>query len=125
MAMTLPQIPQGSDLDITVTVRSGEDPVDLVTLSGLACWVVSERGTTLQKFSLNSITGFDALIVVNASEGKFSIRVLASKTKNALPGKYAIEVKNQVNNSGTFSSVSKKKVFMEITEAASKDTDTL
>jgi hypothetical protein len=90
---------RGSDVPITVELLDDDlNAIDPNGLSGLVIIVYYTTGNILQKYSLNSKTGYEDIVITNASKGLVEIKLQSATTQEADKGDIDLEVKLQDSN---------------------------
>lgn len=105
---TIP-IYQGEDLELEVTIAddlgdsddSNDVPLDLDTVAGLLCYVYNDQEQVIAKYSLNAMADHDDLLIADAANGVFKVKLQAETTAELeVKTKLFVEVKARFEESG-------------------------
>ena len=101
-------IPQGSDAKINVTVkqtytnatgRRVTTPVDLSLFQGYLVFLYSkESGDIIQRYSLNTVSGYEPITVISASLGQIQLALDKSVTTTTPTGWVYGELKTSISD---------------------------
>ena len=72
---------QGEDkkFEITITDAAGT-AIDLNTIDGIIIYVIDKYEKTIKKYSLNAQSGFEALTISDAGNGKVTFKLQSATT---------------------------------------------
>lgn len=100
MEPEIPEIYQGQTADWLLPLNDSEgNPVDLAALIGFAVFLTDVKGKILEKYSKNSINGFENTLTIDGSAiNKIRMINEASHT-SALEGIIYYQIKVQLTNS--------------------------
>jgi hypothetical protein len=116
---------QGEDLTFQIIIKDDtNNAVDITSLSGLIILLYGKKnGSILNKYSLDTIEGYDGITVVSEIEGKVKFIVGHDKTKLAELDEYIIEIKIQQDDADYPEGkkhITKKGVFGKFVESKTK-----
>ena len=91
---------RGEDKLIELEMEDENGALDLSTAVGIQCYILDAKTlkNVLDKFSLNSESGFGTLTVSDAANGKFQVRLESAKTITAELGFYSVEIKLETDD---------------------------
>lgn len=101
MDRTQTKLLTGTDWPVEVFLRdtNGQAVNPNTELTGLLIYLYYEDGDILNRYSLNSKTGFDPITVVDASNGQVLVKAQSALTQKAKQKRVYAEVKTEADNS--------------------------
>ena len=130
MHITIPIGHKGGDYEIQITAKDeNEAVINLTGVLGYICYLYTDRGHFIEKYSKNVKAGFKPITSVDEANGVFNVFLESSKTSKLQESRILAEIKIQETDNdfqnNTFNAVGRDAIVMDLQEALSEDEDDL